>query len=726
MPIPNQSRAPGLLAPSLFTMALLALPGPAAAQDSLSQASGTVQLPTLNVETAGETARGPVPGYVARRSAAGTKTDTPLVETPQSISVITRDQLETLNVRTVNEALLYSPGAFASSVDGRGEYFSVRGFTADIYLDGLRVPVAAPAYGFRIEPSGMERIELLRGTSSSLYGQANLGGIVNAVSKVPQPDQVNQVALQGGSFGRIQGSFDVGGRLSTDGSLLWRLNGLVRDSDTFIDGGRDNRIYLAPSLTWRPSAETTLTILASYLRDDAGVTGQWLPPQGTALPNPNGRIRVGRATGEPGWDRYRKSQYGFGTILEHRLNQAWTLRQNTRATYQEVDYNTIYATGFSPATQQRQVARVANAVRPTYYSFAVDNQAEARFTTGPVQHTALFGLDARLLHANTRTTAAAASPLDVYAPVYGINLPSLPRGAASVTSTDQMQQQVGLYVQDQIRLANWILTLNGRQDWADTGTTNNVTRRNSSQRDSAFTGRAALLHAFESGISPYVSYATSFLPAIGTYAPARGGGAFQPTTGEQVEVGVKYQPPGASSLVSAALFDLTQQNVLTTDLANPAFSIQTGEVRVRGAELEARANLLPGFNLLAALTAQQAEVTKSTTTSLGQRPAAVPNHMASLWGDYSRPVTDDLTLGAGAGIRYIGNTLGNNTPSASSPIYHVGGYGIVDAMLRADWKQWRLAVNATNLGNERIVQACQGTCYYAPGRTVYATLAYRW
>ncbi len=697
---------------------LLARPAPAE--------EAALQLPMLEVEGRGETARGPVDGYLARRSATGTKTDTPVAETPQSLSVITRDQLETQNVRTLNEALRYTPGAFASSVDGRGEYFNIRGFTADIYLDGLRVPNAAPAYSFRIEPWGMERVEVLRGTSSALYGQGNLGGIVNAVSKTPQPGQVNQVALQGGSFNRLQGAFDVGGQLDADGTLLWRLNGLVRDSDTFIDGGRDNRLYLAPSLTWRPNADTSVTVLASYLRDDAGVTGQWLPPQGSVLPNPNGRIPLGRATGEPGWDRYRKSQYGLGTILEHRPNAAWTLRQTMRATYQEVDYNTIYATGYSPATQGRLVGRVANAVRPIYYSFAVDNQAETRFTTGPLEHTALLGLDARLLHANTRAYVAPASRLDVYAPVYGVSLPTLPAGAASTTLTNQMQQQVGLYLQDQIRLGRWRLTLTGRQDWADTGTTNAATGRNSTQRDGAFTGRVALLHAFESGVAPYVSYATSFLPSIGTYAPARGGGAFQPVTGAQWEAGVKYQPPGSNSLLTAALFELTQQNALTADPANPAFSIQTGEVRVRGAEIEARASLGSGFNLIAAFTTQEAEVTRSTTNNLGRRPAAVPNHMASLWGDQTWRVTEELSLGFGAGIRYIGNTLGNNTPTAAAPIFHVPSYTVVDAMLRADWRQWRAMLNATNLGDERYVQACQGSCYYAPGRAVYASLAYRW
>lgn len=717
--------------PALARMVALALAPAALVPAALAQTAATpeaeapVMLPTVQVNTRAETARGPVQGMVATRSATGTKTDTPLVETPQSISVITSDQIEALNIGSVSEALRYSPGAFSPGTDYRGEYLTVRGFSADVFLDGTRVPAPVTAQSFRIEPWGMERMELLRGTTSALYGQGNLGGLINAVSKTPYDGQLNQVALQAGSFGRVQGMWDLGGRLSEDDSLLWRWVGLVRDADTDFDATTDNRIYLAPSLRWKPRADTTLTLLGSYLHDDAGVTGQWLPVQGTALPNPNGTVPRGRVTGEPGWDTYRKSQYSLGYLLEHEASTALTLRQNVRYTYQELDYNSIYAAGLV-AGQWRRVNRVASINQPSAASLTVDNQAELRFDTGPLRHTALLGFDYRLQRVNNRTWAAATTTLDVYNPSYG-TVPRLPAGATSVTLTDQMQHQYGLYAQDQIRLDNWILTLSGRQDWATLDTRNNLTHRGSGQEDSAFTGRAALLYASPSGVSPYVSYATSFLPVTGTMAPQRGGGAFEPTTGRQYEAGLKYQPPGRESLYSAAVFELTQDNVTTADPLYSAYSVQTGQAQVRGVELEARVNVAEGLNLIGAYTAQESEVTRSNTNNLGRRLGTVPNHMASVWADYSHKVSEDLTLGLGGGIRYYGNTLGNNAPTASVPIFHAPSYTLYDAMLRADYRNWRLTVTGTNLADKNYFAACySSSCSYGVGRAVYATLAYRW
>ena len=701
---------------------------PAAFGQSGAAADQPVVLPTVSVEGGGrpaETARGPVEGLVATRSATGSKTDTPLVETPQSVSVITSDQIEMLNIGSVNEALRYSPGAFSSGTDYRGEYFSVRGFSADVFLDGTRVPAPVTAQSFRIEPWGMERMELLRGTASALYGQGNLGGLVNAVSKTPYPGQVRQIAFQTGSFGRLQGMWDVGGSLTGDDTLLGRFVGLIRDADTEFDGGHDNRIYLAPSLRWRPRADTTLTLLGSYLRDDNGVTGQWLPPQGTALYNPNGRVPRGRTTGEPDWDTYRKSQYSLGSMLEHQATDWLTLRQNLRYTYQSLDYNTIYASGLV-AGQWRRANRVASINQPLAASLTLDNQAEARFDTGPLRHTALAGLDYRYQRVSNRTWAGATTTLDVYGPSYG-TVPTLPRGATSITLNNQKQNQLGLYAQDQARLGNWILTLTGRQDWASSDTHDNRTRTDTSQDDSALTGRAALLYAFDFGLSPYISYATSFLPVLGTYAPQRGGDTFKPTTGTQYEGGVKYQPPGSRSLFSAAYFELTQKNVTTADPIYANSSIQTGEAQSRGVELEAHVALTDGLSLIGAYTAQETEVTRSTANNLGRRLTTVPNHMASLWADYGYPVSENLTLGAGAGIRYVGNTMANNAPTATTPIFHAPGFTLYDAMLRADYKQWRLTVTGTNLGDKDYFAACySSSCSYGVGRAVYATLAYRW
>ncbi|WP_169747456.1 TonB-dependent siderophore receptor [Belnapia moabensis] len=714
---------PAKLLPFLATsLAIAASPGQA--QTAQSAQDDGLAMPELRIEGTPETATGPVQGISAERSASATKTDTPLILTPQNVTVVTREQIDLQNSRNLGEVLGYAASGQGILSDFRGEYGTVRGFTPDIYLDGLRVPVPVTAHSFRIEPWGMERVELLRGANSGLYGQGNLGGIINSISKTPYPGQVNQVAIQGGSFGRIQGMFDVGGAVGGSNSLLWRFNGLVRDADTYVEGGRDNRIYLAPSLTWRPTGDTSITLLASYMRDDAAITGQWLPAFGTALYNPNGTIPRDRATGEPGWDRYRRSQYGLGARIEHRLNQDWTLRSNLRGTYHELDYASIYASGFSPASQQRSLARVASYQNPTYRTFAIDNQAEGRVVTGPLEHTLLFGLDYRVQGLNARTYSAAASALDVFSPNYGYRPRTLPLTA----SNNQTIQQTGLYLQDQGRLDRWYLTLTGRQDFADTATRNNRTNTNASQRDSQFTGRAALLYAFDFGLSPYFSYATSFLPNIGTLAPARGGGTFAPTTGEQFEAGIKYQPPGSSSLYSATLFQLTQQNVLTADPANTTFSIQTGEVRVRGLELEARLALTPALNLIAAWTAQDPEVTRTTAGNLGMRPAAIPAHTGALWTDYKFNVTEDLRITLGGGVRYIGNTVGNGAPSASSPQFHVPSFTLVDAVAQAEWRQWRLAVNASNLSDERFVNACYtyNSCSYGAGRAVYATLGYRW
>nr|WP_314072789.1 TonB-dependent siderophore receptor [uncultured Roseococcus sp.] len=714
----------------LPAIALLALAGGAQAQDA-AVPSDTVVLPQLAVDGQRPSARGPVEGYVAPTAATGTKTDTPLLETPQSVSVITRDRMEVQNVNSIGQAFRYSAGTNIEQYgeDARGEYFTIRGFAGDVYLDGLRAPNSSGYAGFRLEPWGLERLEVLRGASSGLFGQGNPGGVINGVSRTPQLNMRNTVQLQGGSFNRVQGSFDVGGRLNQDGTLLWRLNGLVRDADSQIDGVRNNRIYIAPSIRWAPTTDTNITFLGSYLRDDSGSSAQFLPPVGTVLPNPNGRISRSLNTGDPNFDRFYRRQVTAGWLAEHRVSEAWTVRQNFRYTHQDIDYQSIYpVTG--QTTARRAITRGVVNARTAYDNFSVDNQSELRFSTGPLQHTLLAGLDYRWQFNQNRSGVGTGPGLDFFTPQYGlpINRPSLHRvggTTTSVTNNNQFLNQIGIYAQDQIRWNNWILTLTGRQDWATIDSRNNLNGVRTNQDDSAFTGRVGLLYASTIGLSPYASYSTSFLPATGTYAPQRGGGLFKPTTGEQVEVGIKYQPRGMNSFFTAAAYDLRQQNVSTTDPAYAGYSVQSGEVRVRGLEFDATVNLASGLNLIGAFTVMDPEVTRSNTLNRGNRPIATPTHQAALWADYSYRVNEDLTLRVGSGVRYTGNTLGNNVTGA---IYHVPSYTVVDAMASADYRNWRLQLNATNLGDTYYVQACSGgaNCAYGTGRSIYATLAYRW
>lgn len=273
-------------------------PAPAAAA---APASGSE---TSNNEPAAESAFGPANGYVAERSATGTKTDAPILEVPQTINVVTAEQMNDQAVQSVSEALRYTPGV---SVENFGalsptdSYTRVRGFRTDLYLDGTRLPIKGDgAAAFAVEPYGLERVEVLKGPASGLYGSSGPGGLINMVSKRPTDVPINEIQIQTGSFDRAQVAFDFSGPVTADKSVLFRLTGLARDADTQVDFAEDNRLFIAPALTIRPSSQTTLTLLASYSEEDS----VWpffnlVPPQGSVLSNPNGRIPRSRYTGEP-------------------------------------------------------------------------------------------------------------------------------------------------------------------------------------------------------------------------------------------------------------------------------------------------------------------------------------------------------------------------------------------------------------------------------------------
>ena len=708
-------------APRWRTVALVTCLGCLPDPNGVRAEDAPLVLDPVSVQGTGQTGSSPGVGYAAPVAATGTKTDTPVIETPQAISVITRERMDDQNVRSITDALRYSAGVSADGygADVRGFYGTIRGFSPDIYLDGMRLPQTVTAQSFQLEPWGLERIDVIRGAASPLYGGGNLGGLVNGISKTPRLDQVNQVAIQTGSYGRIQGAIDVGGKATEDGTWLWRLNALARDSDTSYDNILNNRIYVAPSIAWVPDAGTKVTLLASYTQDDAGSSAQFLPAKGTVLYNPAVKIAPNFLNGDPVYDVYSKRQVSVGYLAERHMTEAWTLRQSVRFAHIDLNYRSAYGAGLA-AGSNVLLNRVAALQQPTINTVTVDNQSETRFTTGPIGHDLLLGVDFRNNVLVNRTASLAAPQLNLVDPVYlPVTWPSL--GAANAVGTNQVQRQVGLYAQDQLSWQGWRLTLTGREDFANADTLNTKTGVRTTNDDQVFTGRVALLYAFEAGFSPYVSYATSFLPLTGTNLY---GQPYQPQTGKQVEVGLKYQPPGSSLLLTAALYDLQQENVLTVDPANPLNTVQTGQVRTRGIEFEATGEILPRLNLIGALTYQVPEVTQTNIAAqLGKRPAAIPNQLASVWLDYTQPITETITAGFGGGVRYTGRTAGDATNT-----FDVPGFALLDLQARVDWQTWRLQVNATNLPNASYVAVCSGvtSCSYGTGRAVFMTLSYKW
>ena len=666
-----------------------------------------------------ETGTGPVRGYLANQSGTGTKTDTPLRETPQSITVVTADRVTDQGALTVQESLRYVPGVFADAYgpDSRGDYPRIRGQDPNIYLDGTRMVNTFQFNEWRPEPYTLERIEVLRGPASVLYGDTSTAGLLNLISKRPQAEAFNEIGVQFGSFNRKQVQLDSTGKLTRDGEWLYRFIGVFRDSGSQTDYVPDDRIVLAPSLTWRPTNNTNWTVLGTYQKDTTGSSTAFLPHEGTLYPGPNGLIPVRRFAGDPSFDKYQTETGAVSSLFEHSFGDALKIRQNMR--YAHVDgiyrtaYPNVYGDPYDPPNpnfpfldpSRRTVERFISSRETSKDSFTSDSNAELKFGTGPVLHKALVGLDYRGLKERARSGSGYdTTPFDLYAPVYnGLTAPDL------VAEPDLRQSQLGLYAQDQMRLGPWLAVLGIRQDFVS----NNV-QGSPAENTKATTGRAGLMYELPFGLTPYVTYAQSFTPIFGSGICA---GVCKAQQGEMVELGFKYNPmPGTA--INGAIYDTTEKNRLASS-PDPLISVQTGQVRIRGAELEMITRVTPDLDLIGAYAYVNAVV--ESGDNAGKRVETVPEHQASLWAKYRLTAFGLNGVTVGGGVRYIGESW-DGTDTIRTP-----DYTLFDAMIRYETGPWRFQVNASNLADKRHVTTClaRGDCFFGIGRTVLGSATYR-
>jgi iron complex outermembrane recepter protein len=664
-----------------------------------------------------ETATGPVRGYLAGQSGTGTKTDTPLRETPQSITVVTADRVTDQGALTVQESLRYVPGVFADAYgpDSRGDYPRVRGQDPNIYLDGTRVVNTFQFNEWRPDPYTLERIEVLRGPASVLYGDTSTAGLLNLVSKRPQAEAFNEIGVQFGSFNRKQVQLDSTGKLTKDGEWLYRFIGVFRDSGSQTDYVPDDRIVLAPSLTWRPTNNTNWTVLGTYQKDTTGSSTAFLPHEGTLYPGPNGLIPVRRFAGVPGFDKYQTETGAISSLFEHSFGDALKIRQNMRYTHVEGIYRTMYpdltidpANPDSPFLDpsRRTVARSIWSRETVKDSLTSDSNAELKVLAGPVAHKLLFGADYRELRERARSAFASdPTPFDLYAPVYtGVTPPALS------PEPDLRQSQLGLYVQDQMRLGPWLAIVGLRQDYVTSDVVGSPV-----ENTKATTGRAGLMYELPFGLTPYVSYAQSFNPNFGSGVCV---GVCLASRGEQVELGFKYNP-FAGTAINGAVFDTTEKNRLATDPNGSPFSVQTGKVRIRGAELEVITRVTPDLDLIGAYAYVNAVV--ESGDNAGKRVETVPEHQASLWAKYRLTALGLQGVTIGGGVRYIGDSW-DGADAIRTP-----DYTLFDAMIRYETGPWRFQVNASNLADKRHVTTClaRGDCFFGIGRTALGSATYR-
>ncbi|MDX3906522.1 MAG: TonB-dependent siderophore receptor [Pigmentiphaga sp.] len=696
--------APSSLRHASLTVALGLLPAAAIAQTESSPA--TLQEIRVEAATDRETATGPVYGYAAQRSATATKTDTPLVETPQSVTVVTRDQMVDQGATSIQDALGYAAGvrSDAYGLDSRVDSVRVRGASPDTYLDGLRQAYDYYTSTTRTEPYTLERLEVLRGPSAMLYGQGSTGGIVNMVSKRPLAEFQGEAGIQLGNHGRKQAQVDITGPLTADGQWLYRLVALKRDADTQVDYVPDNRTLVMPSLTWRPSASTSLTLQGLWQKDESGSTSQFLPWSGMRTDNPNGRIPTSRFIGEPGRDRYDSRRSSFGWLFEHRFNDQWAFSQGFRHANNKVDYFSHYADSFTlpggwaeDPINQRIIGRYADDSITKVRIDTLDQHLKGKVQTGAVQHQILLGFD-WTRYRRDRQSGFGYDTIDAYAPVYG--------NYTSPTLSQEPQytlRQAGLYLQDQMRIGDhWIVTAGLRHDRATSGLAGSA-----DEKDSATTKRLGAMYLADNGWAPYVSYSESFTPVPGT---DRSGTRFKPLRGQQWEVGVKHQSADGRRIATASVYRLKEKNQLAGDPVNPLYSVQVGATKTKGLELEYRGSLTRAFDVIA----------HYNYIDLDESLEGIPRHQAAAWGKWRFSVGDVHGFALGAGVRWMSSFRDGAAPTTPSVT-------LFDAMVSYETDRWRYALNLNNLTDKTYVATClsRGDCWYGARRSIIASATYK-
>ncbi|ALM54731.1 ligand-gated channel [Halomonas huangheensis] len=636
-------------------------------------------------------------------SATALKVETPLAETPRPVSVVDQEELEERNVQQLDETFRYRAGVLAGMYgsDNNTDWFKVRGFDQSTYQDGLRL-YREGYYQWLPEPYGLERVEVFKGPSSILYGEAPPGGLINAISKRPTDEPFGQIQVQAGNRDHRQVGVDVSAPLSED--VRYRIVTVYKERDGDLNDTHNDRYYIAPSLEWDISDDTQLTVLASLQKDDGVPTNAFKLPYGTVDDTPFGHVDPQTNYGEPGYDRDQRTQAAIGYEFSHAFNDTWSFEQDFRYSDLDLDLRSTYITTYPPVTSGRTGPRGHLQRNGEIESYTVDNRVIGKWYTDRTENTLLIGVDYQDLSLEGKEfDDFAYDTIDLFNPQHGNYTP---------ITDDQMtdraidKNQTGIYVQDQFRLDDhWVFLGGVRYDMADTDNVNETTGVKERADDNQVSWSGGVMYLSDIGLNPYLSYTESFEPIT---AVDDGGSLYEPREGKQWELGVKYAPVGWDGYVTLALYDIEESNTLVT--SPQGIQVQEGERQSQGVEIESVGYLTDNLRLTAAYTYADAELEN------GDRAPLIPRHMASTWLDYA--FTGGLHgLKVGAGLRYVGETVDGDTT--------VDDYTVGDVMASYDInRHWRAQVNVSNVTDEEYVASCDYWCYYGESRSVIGSLTY--
>ncbi|GBR71877.1 TonB-dependent siderophore receptor [Gluconobacter kanchanaburiensis] len=666
-------------------------------------------------------------------ASSATKSDTPLIETAQSVTVITRNEMDIRNVLNLNQAVRYTAGITpdlrGGGVGTRYDQFALRGFSAPTFLDGLKLQGSPTGYAVaQTDTSRLERVEVLKGPASALYGQSSPGGLVALSSKIATDQRsYGSVNATGGMFDLYRVDADVGGFVTDNGFVRYRVNGTINGQHSQLARTGSRRFSISPSFTFGGDGPTTLTILGNYQYDPENGTYGGVPLVGSLKRAPFGFLPRNFYDGDSSFEKYNRRHGSITYIFNHRFNQDWSF--STRGRYDDIktQYRSVYDGGYYISDDT--LARSAIATNEHTHNLTFDSQFKGKVRTGPLQHSMMFGFDYMQQSASEVGFFGSAPSMNVFHPNYRMAIPT----PSPWVNYDTDSHQAGIYGQDEIHWRRLILTGSIRNDWYRSHQTDNLYHSTTNQSPSQITWRASGLYHFDFGLAPYISYSTSFQPQSGSVSTDGGKTVRQarPSVGKQLEGGLKYQLPGTSLLLTAAGFHIEQTNVLV-GIGNTGYNAESGLVHSDGFEFEAHAEPFHNLVLTAAVSIQ-----KVHDDSTGKPLIQSGKGNASLFAFYTMPSGPAKGLGFGGGMRYSNKSYGGE---ASYGSVWVPQYAVFDASVRYDLSNlsrslhgWNVGASVRNLFDKNFIANClsyasygQEFCYYGERRNAQANIGFNW
>ncbi len=651
-----------------------------------------------------------------------TKLETPDIETPQAVSIVTRQQYEEQGAISVRQAVSYTPGVYSNQIgaSNRFDYIVLRGFSDgsldNVYLDGLKMMGDTNSHSsLVVDPWFLDSVEVVRGPASVLYGRSSPGGIVALNSRKPSFDPGGEVKLFAGNNNQRGAAFDVTGPVDDNDRVAVRLTGMTRYADSQFDSLKEQRYAIAPGLTWRISDRTRLELMAYLHRDPEGGSHSGLPYEGTVTSHAGRKISNTFFEGEDDYDKYDRRENMVGYNVEHAFDSGWSVRQKLRYLHTKVDLNQVYAAGWLNDTE---LNRGYSGSDESMSAITLDNQIDGSVDTGIINHRLLLGVDYQRRSNNVTASYGSFPAIDAFNPVYGADPLSI-----SVYSREKHKlEQTGIYVQDQMSLDRWRLTLGGRHDQVKITNVNKISNTSDTLDQNHFSSRAALMYLFDSGFAPYVSYSTAFTPTSFT---DEYGKILQPMKGKQWEAGLKFQPEGSQTMYSASVYRINQKNIATkVEPTDPYRSI--GEIESEGVELEAVGQLTDNLRLQAAYTYNDIRYKKSSAEEQGKRAVYAPRNQASAWLSYDVKTGLFNGLTVGSGVRYVNGITSDRQNTHTLPSYTLVDLAVGYDLSNVGLKGVSAQVNVNNLTDKRYVAACNSLsyCYFGAERSIVGSVSW--